>query len=239
MNFGVKTFDDHNFLKYFEKKADFFEIMASQKVNHSFLKQFSIPMVIHAEHQAFGVNITDIKKKELNLKSINYAIKLANMVNSKKIILHSGVLENKDCSVVNAISFLEEIDDERILIENLPFKDNGRKVLCSTPEETKEFLKKTNRNFCFDVNHAIISSVFNKKDYFEEIKRFLRLNPKHFHIGGQNMKTGKDHLSFMHSDLDIKKILKSYPKNAEITLETETDINSVDFDLEFIRKIIN
>jgi deoxyribonuclease-4 len=238
MNIGVKTFDDSNFLKHFENKADFFEIMASQKVNHSFLKSFSLPIVIHAEHSAFGVNIADNTKDKLNLKSVNYAIKLADMTNSKKIILHPGIIENKDCSLINAVNFLNKIDDERILIENLPFKDNEKKSLCSTPEEIKEFLKRTNRGFCFDANHSIQSSILNKKDYFLEIKKFLKLNPNHFHISGQSLQGNlNDHLSFMHSDLDFKEILKEYPRNADITLETETDIKKVDFDLEFIKKI--
>jgi endonuclease IV len=239
MKLGVKTFDNPKFLKYFENKADFFEIMASQKVNYSFLKDFSLPMVIHAEHMGFNMNPADKTKKDINLKSINYAIKIANLANSKKIIFHPGVIENKNCSFEEAVSFINNIQDERIIIENLPLKEESSISLCSTPKNTKKLLKETGKGFCFDVNHSILTSIFLKKNLNYFTKEFLKINPTHFHIGGQKIKFPfKDHLSFKNSELNIKEILDLYPKNAEITLETETDIKSVDFDLEYIKKNI-
>ena len=73
MKIGVKTFDSEKFLKHLENKVDFFEIMAVQKNDYSFLKNFSLPMVIHAEHHDFGVNPADISRQEQNLKSINFS----------------------------------------------------------------------------------------------------------------------------------------------------------------------
>ena len=87
MKIGVKTFGDSDFLKHFENKADFFEIMAIKGNDYSFLKKFSLPCVIHIEHQKFGINIADKTKQKINLESINYAVKIADMVNSKKLIL--------------------------------------------------------------------------------------------------------------------------------------------------------
>lgn len=238
MKFGVKTFDNPKFLKYFEEKADFFEIMALQKVNYSFLKDFSLPIVIHAEHRGFNINPADKTKKEINLKSINWAIKLADLTNSEKIIFHPGVIENKNCSFNNAIEFINNIQDNRIILENLPLKDEGKISLCSTPEDTYNFLNKTGRGFCFDVNHSILTSLFLKKDFNFFTKEFIKLNPKHFHIGGQKLKKPfQDHLSFKKSDLKPKDVLNFYPKDAEITLETETDIESVDFDLNYIKNL--
>jgi len=239
MKIGVKTFDDPNFLKHFENKADFFEIMAIRGKNYSFLKKFSLPFVIHIEHQNFGINIADKTKQKINLGSVNHAVKIADRVNSKRLILHPGIIENKSCSIGNSLSFLDGLD-KRIIMENIPFRDKGKRSLCSTPEETKEFLKETGRKLCFDVNHCIESSSFLKKDNLYFVKKFLELNPVHFHIGGQKMtKPLESHLSFKNSNFDFKDILKLYPKNAEITLETETDIEKVDYDLEFIRGIVD
>ena len=95
MKIGVKTFDDTNVLKHFEDKADFFEIMAIRGKDYSFLKKFSLPLVIHKEHQNFGINIADKTKQKINLESVNHAIKIADMVNSKKLILHPGLIDNK------------------------------------------------------------------------------------------------------------------------------------------------
>jgi endonuclease IV len=242
MKIGVKTFDSPKFLRHFENKADFFEIMAIQKNDYAFLKDFSLPMVIHAEHQCYGTNIADSTKKEFNLKSINFARKVADSVNANKIIVHAGVLEdgNKNCSVKNAVNFLREVNDNRILLENLPndetFPVNGTSVGFS-PLTMKKLLKQSGMGFCFDVNHAFWTRKKEKVNY-SFIKKYLKLNPSHYHIGGQTFKLKNQHTSFKDSDLNLREILKYYPKDAWITLETENDIEKVDNDLEIIRKTI-
>lgn len=240
MKIGVKTFDDEEFLKHFENKVDFFEIMAMQKNDYSFLRNFSLPIVIHAEHQYFGVNPADISKKEENLKSINFARKLADMTNAKKIIVHPGVVEkgNKNHSIKNSINLFNEINDERILIENLPRIQGPNEIsLCSNPNKIKKLMKKTNAKFCFDINHHLkCLKKFNGKYNF--IKKYIKLNPAHYHIGGQKIVEKKEHICLENSELDLKKILSYYPDNAEITLETEVDIVKVDKDVEIIRNVL-
>ncbi len=237
MKIGVKTFDNPEFLKHYENDVDFFEVQAIQKNNYSFLKNFSLPIVIHAEHQDFGINISDKSKEDKNLKAINFARKVADSVNSKKIIVHLGANKElgKDCCIKNAIDFLRKINDKRILVENL-IKGVG----CS-PEEIKEIIEKTGVGFCFDVNHAIGYARLNKLDENKIIRKFLKLNPKHFHIGGQKFVSGKQlsHLSLKDFDYDWKGILFLYPKNAEITLETTIDIKEVEKDVKLAKKIIS
>ena len=236
MKIGVKTWRSEKFLKHFEKTADFFEVQAIQSENYKFLKKFSKPIVIHAEHSGFGVNPADKTLKKKNLKSINYAIKIADSIDAKKIILHPGFIKNKNCSEQNSIEFIKDLKDKRILIENVVPHNNG---LCLTPKQTKNFLKQTNKKFIFDLAHSILTSNYLKKDYEKTIKEFLKLKPKHFHISGQKLKSKKDnHNPLKKSDLDFKKILKLYPKNAEITLETNPSIKNTEEDIEFIRKII-
>ncbi len=238
MKIGVKTFGDEKFLKHFEDKADFFEIMAVQKNDYSFLKKFSLPMVIHAEHQDFGINPADMPKKEQNLKSINFAIKVAEMVNSRKIIVHPGFIEkgDPDCSKENAINLIREINNDRILIENMNSERNIIRM-CSTPKEIKTFIKNTKSGFCFDINHAIKNIKRFDGDY-NFLKKYLKLNPNHYHLGGQSLISGKNHLCFRDSNLDLKEIFRHFPKNAEITLETETDIGKIEEDLNIIRRVI-
>ena len=247
MKIGVKTFDVGNFLKTLEKNIDFFELMAVQEKNYSFVKNLSIPIIIHAEHSNFDINPADSSKKELNKKSIQFAIQMANLVNAKKIIVHPGDIEkgNKNCSIKNAINFFKEINDDRILIENLPTSKNPKiKALCQTPHQIKKFMKKTNTKFCFDINHAIESmKKFDGKNY-NFIKRYLKLNPAHYHIGGHKFKEKKTHFSFLDSDLDLKRVLKFYPENAEISLEvnvilkTETDAINVGKEVKIIKQVI-
>jgi len=238
MKIGVKTFDSEKFLDYFEDKSDFFEIMAIQKNDYSFLKKFSLPMVIHAEHQGFGMNPADISKKEQNLKSINFAINLADMVNSRKIIVHPGIIEkgNSNCSEENAINLVQEINDDRILMENLNSGENIIR-LCSAPEEIKTFTEKTKTGFCFDVNHAI-KNIKGFDGNYSFLKRYIKLNPSHYHLGGQNLISGKDHICLRDSNINLKEIFRCLPKNIEITLETESDIKKVEDDIKIVKEII-
>lgn len=241
MKFGVKTYDSEEFLDFFEGKCDFFEVQAIRGNDYSFLKKYKTPIVIHCEHDVVGVNIANSEKYEFNLDAINFAKKLADSVNAKKIIIHPGNYENEFCSTENAIKFLKENYDERFCVENVPFlgkKFNVKKIGASV-FELKKILEETGTGFCFDINHAIEYSIHEGLDYYEIIEEFEKLNPKHYHIGGENLLTAESHLSFSKSDLDLDKIFSLVRKNAEFTLETEIDIESVVDDLEVIDKFRN
>jgi len=244
MKIGVKTWSSESFLKSFEKKADFFEIQAIEKNKYEFLKKFSKPLVIHAQHYGFGINHADKTIYKKNLKSINFARKMADSFKSKIIIMHPGELTNKNCSKEQAIKFAKNIKDKRILIENVPRSKIER--LCTTPQETKEFLKLTNKKFCLDINHAISTALLLKQDYIKVLKEFIKLKPSHYHLGGQKIKkrlSGKlkdmTHLGFKNSNIPLKRIMKIIPKNAYITLEVTTNIKKTEYDLNFIKNIIS
>lgn len=241
MKIGVKTFSDEKFLKYFKDKVDFFEVMAVQGNDYSFLKDISLPIVIHAEHQGFGTNPADSSLRDFNLRSINFARKVADIAHAKKIIVHPGQIEkgNKNISLANSLNFFKGINDDRIILENLPtyFESKKSFKLCKMPREIKSFMKKTNVGFCFDINHAIGAiKKFNGKYNF--IKKYIQLNPSHYHIGGQKLNNGSEHLCLADSELDLNKILSYYPDNAEITLETETDVKKVEDDIKIIRNVL-
>ena len=113
-----------------------------------------------------------------------------------------------------------------------------KRFLCATPEETKEFMKKTGVKLCLDINHAVETAVYLNKNYLEFIKEFIKLKPAHYHLGGQNIKQNKSHIDFKGSDINLKEILKLIPKDAEITLEVTTDIEKTKEDLKFIKNIL-
>lgn len=235
MKIGVKTFDSEKFLKHFENDVDFFEVMALQKNDYSFLKQFSLPFVIHAEHQFYETNPADISKKDFNLKSVNFARKIADMTNAEKIIVHPGHINNKYCSIENAINFFREINDERILIENLPGRESQNR-LCTSVERIENFIPRTGMGFCFDINHVRELKNFNGDYNF--IKEYITFNPRHYHLGGQKLSKPNDHLCLEETELDMKKLLSYYPDDAEITLETEPDIYKTEKDVKIIRNVL-
>ena len=242
MKIGVKTFDNRNFLKPFEKKVDFFEIMAVEGNDYKFLREFKLPIVIHSQHRKFDVNIADKSKLKRNLSSINFAIKIADLSNAKKIILHPGELDDKNCSEEQAISFIKNINDKRILIENVVIEGVHR--YGAKPEEIKNILKETGAGFIFDINHALGTAVKLNEDYIDFMKEFLKLKPKHYHFGGQIIKNmnlpyyEREHLSLAESDFDLKEVLSIIPKEAEITLETTTDIKKTEDDVRIMKKMI-
>jgi deoxyribonuclease IV len=236
MKIGVKTYDNMDFLEYFKDKCDFFEVMAIETIDYSFLKNFSKPIVIHAQHERFLINNADKLKETKNLASSDFARKLADNTKSKKIILHPGRIENNNCSEENSINFFKNIKDKRILIENCP---NRKNFLLSTPLKAKEFLKQTDKGFCLDINHAIETAIYEKIDYLDVLKAFIKLRPVHYHLCGQRIETGETHLAFEDgSDIDLDEIFKLIPKNAEITLEVSTDIKKTENDLNLIKKYI-
>lgn len=234
MKIGVKTWDNPEFLKHFENKVDFFEVQAIRKNDYSFLKNFSLPIVIHAEHQNFGVNIANKDKWYESFEAVNFAKKIADFCDSKKIIVHpSSHLEGD--FIEHSIDFLKKNFDDRILIENLPA------YVGNSPEDIREIMNKSGVGFCFDVNHSLGYPKKSKKEDIKKIREFLRLGPRHFHIGGQRILRNKilTHLSLKNFDFDWKEILKLYPCNAWITLEVTTDVKDVEGDIEYIRDIIN
>ena len=234
MKFGVKTYFDAGFAKYFEDKADFLEVMAICGEDYSFLEGYSLPIVIHAMHSGFGINFADKGLVEKNREAVDFAIELADKCGAEKIIVHAGRLVNENCSVEQVVDFLKGLDD-RIIVENCP------KDVCSIPDETSCFLFEVGRNFCFDVNHAISAAELSlKKDYLNVIRNFLKINPVHFHLSGQVLgKDFRDHLSFEDSEVDFNEIFGLLPKGAWVTLETTTDIGKVERDLDFVRGIEN
>jgi uncharacterized protein (UPF0276 family) len=234
MNLGVKTYCNGDFLKKFEDKADFFEILAIEGEDYSFLKNITKPVVIHAKHEQFRINLSDTKKFQKNMYSIKFAIKLADSCNCRKIIVHPGKITGPSCSINESIRFLKSINDKRLLIENLPAYGG---YLCSTPEELSYFVEKTGAGICFDVNHAISSAIRLGKDPYEFLKEFTGLNVSHYHLGGQRMSKDETHLSFKDSDIDLKKIFDILPSNADMTLETLPDVKKLEYDLEVIRKL--
>jgi len=243
MKIGVKTYSDVELLKHFEDKTDFFEIMALEKPNQEvieFIKKTKVPIVIHSQHKVFGINNADKSRYDKNLESLKVAIDLANQTNSNKIIVHPGEVDKNDkdnSSEKNSEDLIKSLNDKRIIIENMPYYNGS--PLCSKPKDMKRYLKNTKTKMCFDVNHAISSALSLKENYLEIMKEFIKLKPVHYHLGGQKIKE-KDitHLHFDESEINLQEIIKTLPKNAEITLEVGIDIKKTDDDLELIRKIV-
>lgn len=233
MKFGVKTFDDSNFADYFKDKADFLEVMAIPGKDYSFLEGYPLPIVVHVLHSGFGVNFADRDLIDKNKEAINFAVGLSDRFGAKKIIVHAGFLCGDNCSINNSVNLLKGLD-ERIVIENVTRREKER--FCSIPDEVEDFIFEVDKDFCFDVNHAMEVAFEDGKGIYYYVEDFLKMKPAHFHFGGGVVgDIERQHLSFKDSDFSVEKVLREFPEDAWVTIETTTDIEGVERDLEFLR----
>lgn len=232
MKLGVKTYDDTEFIEYFKDKVDFIEIMSFANKKDLIDKK----IVIHSKHSKFGINPADKEKEKENLEEIQKSLEIADFSNSTKIIVHPGLFENNSCSKEQAVKIIKEMKDKRIILENMP-KMNKNLNLCSTPEETKEFMEKTDKEFCFDLNHAISAAFENNLDPYLYLEDFIKLKPVHIHFGGQTLPDNTTHIALTESNIDLRKVLALLPEESEISLEVTQDIKKTVEDIELFRKI--
>jgi len=232
MKIGVKTYDGEEYIEFFKDKVDFLEVMSF--VDRELIKNSKI--VIHSKHSRFGINPADINKENENKTEIEESQNIAHFCKSNKIIVHPGIIQNENCSEKQAIEFIRKMNDKRIIIENMPKMNKGVN-LCSTPEETKDFLEKTNKGFCFDINHAISSAFENKLDPYAYIKDFIKLNPVHIHLGGQTIPDDTTHIALTESNIDLKGVIALLPENSDICLEVTQDIKKTEEDIKLLKSL--
>jgi uncharacterized protein (UPF0276 family) len=98
-------------------------------------------------------------------------------------------------------------------------------------------MEKTNKEFCFDLNHAISAAFENNLDPYLYLEDFIKLKPVHIHIGGHTLPDNTTHLSLIESNIDLKKVIALLPEESEISLEVTQDIKKTQEDIELFRKI--
>jgi deoxyribonuclease-4 len=198
---------------------------------------FNLPYIVHITTEHYGLNIADRNKRDLNLKTIENCILWADKLEAKYLILHPGY----DGSIDYAINFLDEIQDKRILIENMPkIGITNESMLGYSPKQIKQ-LRGCKFGFCLDLNHAIKAAVSLKLDYKTYIRDFLKFNPDVFHISDGCLSHGKDeHLAPGEGEYDFKFLIQcvsSTPSKC-VTLETpRNNLMSFEEDLNHLRKI--
>jgi deoxyribonuclease-4 len=242
MKVGVKIWPENADYAYeIAGHADFIEIMAKRGEDFSFLDGIDMPFVVHAEHGLLGINYADPAKAGLNRESMNFAIGLADKLEARTIIVHPGYLEGTPGErLENAINFLRDVSDKRMLLENLilreKIKDRMLEYPFSTPEKMGELLSATDRGMCLDLSHAQITASFLGLNYIELLEKFMELKPKHFHAcGGIEGRTEDMHLHLWEGNLNIRAFKRMLPKTAWVTLETPCELEGQLRDIELMR----
>lgn len=222
-----------------EGKLDFIETMAIVGEDYSQLKDYGIPVTIHAEHLFFGVNPADPLLLERNIKSVNFAIKTADMFDAETIVIHPGCMQNHNCNLETSINFLKSVYDPRMIVENMPcYVSEKAKILNIGKglEEIKQILSATKMGFCLDLGHAAVAASGSGLDYMELVKQFMNLKPNYFHMFDSILKSkAGDHMHLGEGELDILGFKKLLPKDAWVVLETPIDAEGRVRDIEFMR----
>jgi deoxyribonuclease-4 len=234
MKIGAKIYRYTPELENILFDVDFLEIMALRSADYSFFRNLAMPIVIHAPHEGFGINNANSSSYQENIDSMVYTLKLADYLSSDKIVVHPGSLADKACSFDTSISVVGSMEDSRIMVENMP----SNVFLCSSFKDTLSYMDSSKTGLCFDINHAIETTFNSGKDYMGVLEDYLGLCPKHYHLGGQKI-NGKSHLSFLDSDIDLIGILRILPSDAEVSLETTSDICKTKEDIRIIRTMIS
>ncbi len=197
--------------------------------------EFPIPYIIHISPEKYGVNIADEGKKELNSMIFAECISWANHLKARHIIVHPGYGSEK-----NSELFLTQLNDPRILIENMPKVGlNGEKMIGYTPSQIKLLIKKR-FGFCLDINHAIKSAISLRSEFKSTVLDFLKLNPKLIHIADGHLTEEKDeHLNIGEGDYDWDFIMQTIQKSniKQVTLETPRKNNSLKSDIENLNRL--
>lgn len=195
-----------------------------------------LKFVIHVTHERFGFNIADPKKRDFNLKVLENCIDWADRLDAKHLIVHPGFGD-----IQNSLDLLSSVEDERILIENMPKDGLGGEVMVGyTPEDVRRLLG-GRFGFCLDFGHAIKASHSIGVGYKKMLEAFMGLGPQHFHLHGGDSKKGMDeHLSLGEGDFDLKYIVSLLDADSTVTLETprKTGLQEDRRNAAFLRDII-
>ncbi len=227
MKVGVKLWsrDNEDLERY--SFADFIEVMAVPQTSLEHFKSYNYEYTIHAPHSQLGVNIADSKREKKNTELIKWAVKAADELNAKIIVVHAGYTTNRlniKNPLENMKKILARIYDERVHIENIFAVEEEKVGKGATPEQIRQIIA-PKLGFCLDFGHALISAEELGKNHKGFVKEFLKLKPNYFHLAGTNAKAGEDHLSLFKGSFDlkwIKEIIKKHDK--PVCLETPMDI---------------
>jgi deoxyribonuclease-4 len=220
------------------KHADFIEVTAVRGSDLKWLKDLDIPFTIHCMHAQFGVNAGNREKLETNRKAVDFAIKAADMLNARFIVVHPGFMETPECSNENAAEFISTIGDKRVVVENLPaFTIHGVEELGKTPEDIGMILSRSGKGMCLDFGHAAAVADLLGTDYMEYIRRFMELKPAYFHMYDRIVGSEKDgHIHLGDGNMDISAIKAMMPGGSWACLEVPLDMEGRIRDIREMRK---
>ncbi len=231
IDFGLKLWSSNNDMlvdavdMIDDDKFQYIELTPVPGTDIKAFKDLDVPYIIHITTERWGFNISDKSSASISRGLLNDSIRWADELDAKYMIMHPGFEE-----IDVAMSFLAKIDDDRILLENMPMLGlNGEMMVGYSPSQINQLKGKL--GFCLDLNHAMKAAGSLSVPYQEFMTEFLTLKPKVFHIADGHMAKPEDeHLHIGDGDYDIKHLMDILPNDAYLTLETPRASFSDDLD---------
>lgn len=230
-------------IKIYEKNLFYYIELFAVPDSIQYIKYWvniDIPFVIHAPHFGNGLNFSKKELFDSNMRMVKETLLWADRLKSEYIIFHPGV----DGDIYETIREINYINDSRILIENKPYLGKGNNLVCvgNSVQEIKLIIEECKIGFCFDIGHSICAANSYKIDPIDNIKNFIRLNPKIYHLtDGYYESVYDEHLHFKEGNYPLKKIVKLIPTGAMVTNEAKKRYKNglSDFvkDIKYLNKI--
>lgn len=202
-------------------------------------------LAVHAAHTNGGCNFAYCSRA--NREALSIAQKAADLLGSRFIIVHPGYIESgrqEEADLVYAADFLRDIDDKRILVENVPFMEETRRLIFPYifPKDIRKFNQNAGYEACMDVLHAAANAVQSRQDVLKYLlEMYYMFQPEYFHIAdmkdahSDEMLDVHDHMHLGTGVLPLEEIIKLLKdKDVYLTIETN-DLNQEDID--FVRRI--
>lgn len=192
--------------------------------------EMDVPYIVHAPVEVHGLNIADPSNDQRNAGLVDESLIWADRLGARYVVLHPG-----HGSIERSVEFLSNLEDDRVLVENMPKVGlDGEAMVGYTPLQI-EALVGSRFGFCLDINHAIKASISLDVPYREFVERFLPLGPELFHVSDGSLSTETDeHVSIGEGEYDLIYILGCVTRfeRPRVTLETgRRDLGSFDQDV--------
>jgi sugar phosphate isomerase/epimerase len=184
-----------------------------------------VPFVIHCSHSGHGFNLADAKLRETNKLKFEEVKAFTDTLKSNCIITHLG----NNGLLDETIAQLNAISDNRICAENKPLEGlKGEVCVGCLPDEIQKVLQETRiKGFVLDLGHAFYAANSIGTNPYDFIERFLKLNPKMFHLSDGLINSTKDcHYNLGEGNFDLAKMISYIPKDSKVTLEIPYNFDS-------------
>ena len=181
-----------------------------------------IEVRVHAPHDGMGFDPANKELEQQNRELVALAQKAADLFDAKTIVVHAGCGHGKQY-IDETVRQFKLFNDSRIIVENLPYLDNGVLPMHgSTAEEISYIMKETGCGFCFDFSHAICAAQTLKMDIDKQLKGLFDLKPTVYHICDGYIDKDIDlHLFLGSGTFPLSHLINDFTdKNAYITIET-------------------